>query len=350
MTRSRRRARRLPRRAPAAVACALALLALTVVLPGASARFSSVTGNPASSWAADGLAAPTDLSVVENCTRTSITFRGREATVSTSSSPLTLSRPSATQEGDVLVAQVAYYGTSTISAPSDWTLVLADTSGTSVTSAVYYKVATGRDAPATFSRPASSPGDMVGGIVAYSGVDPSSPVAVTGRTTGTGDAVIPPAVTTAVKDTMVVYFLAKRVAPFPTPGGLRERWRLSSDSEGVTAADESFVGPGATPSRTFSTPGSATEYVAQTIALRPVAPRVEASLFWTASSSSWATGYRLERRSGDTAEPPRSITRVDTTSTTEGPLVNGTAYTFRLWAYRDSWTSTAVTASLTPAC
>jgi hypothetical protein len=348
MTRSRRRARRLPRRALAAVACAVALLTLTVVLPGASARFSSVTSNPAGAWATDGVAPPTALVAAQTCTQTPITFRG--ATASTSQSPLSLSRPSATQAGDVLVAQVTYYGASTISAPSDWTLLFADTSGGVVTSAVYYKVATGVDAPATFTRPDSSPGDMVGGIVAYSGVDRSSPVAVTGRTTGAGETVTAPTVTTTVKDTVLVYFLAKAAAQFATPGGLRERWKLSSDSEGITAADESFVGPGTTPSRSFSSPGSTTASIAQTIALRPTAPLVEASLSWTASPSSWATGYRLERSAGGTVQSARSLTPVGTTSTTEGPLVNGTAYTFRLWAYHGTWTSTAVTAPLTPSC
>ncbi|WP_136697262.1 hypothetical protein [Geodermatophilus dictyosporus] len=343
-----RRVRRLPRRALAAVVGALALLALTVLLPGASARFTSVTGNPAGAWATDGVAPPTGLTVVQTCTRTPIAFRG--AAASTSQSPLALSPPAQTQPGDVLVAQVAYYGTSTISAPGDWTLLSADTSGTSVTSAVFHKVATGSEAPAVFSRPPSSPGDMVGGIVAYGGVDPSSPVAVTGRTTGTGETVNLPTVTTTVKDTVLVYFLAKSGGLLPTPGALQERWRLSSDSEGATAADESFVGPGTTPSRSSSTPGSATEYVAHTIALRPTAPQVGASLSWTASPSTWATGYRLERSTAGTAQAPRSITPVGTTSTTEGPLVNGTAYSFRLWAYRGTWTSTVATAPLTPAC
>ncbi|MEX5718214.1 hypothetical protein [Geodermatophilus maliterrae] len=346
MTRSRR-ARRLPRRALAAAVGALALLALLVVFPGASARFTAVTANPAGAWATGDVAAPTGLTAVQTCTRTSITFRG--ATHRTSQSPLTLSPPGTTQVGDLLVAQVAYYGASTISATSDWTHLLTDTSGGLVTSAVYYKFATGTDA-VTFTRPESSPGDMVGGIVAYGGVDRTSPVAASGRATGTGDTVTAPTVTTTVEDTVVLYLLAKRVAPFPTPGGLRELWKAPSDSEGVTAADESFVGPGTTPPRTFSLAGSTTEYVAQTIALRPVAPQVGAALSWTASPSTWATGYRLERSSGGTTEPLRSITPISTTSTTEGPLVNGTAYSFRLWAYRGTWTSTAVTASLTPSC
>ena len=102
MTRSRRRARRLPRRALDAVACALGLLALTVVLPGASARFSSVTGNPASAWAADGVAAPTGFSAVQTCTRTPIALRG--VATSTSQSLLTLGLPTQIQPGEVLVA------------------------------------------------------------------------------------------------------------------------------------------------------------------------------------------------------------------------------------------------------
>ncbi|MBM7807359.1 hypothetical protein JOD57_003196 [Geodermatophilus bullaregiensis] len=346
MTRSRR-PRQLPRRVLAAVVGALGLLALTVLLPGASARFTSVTANPAGAWATDGVAAPTGLTAVQTCTRTPITFRG--ATTATSQSPLTLSPPATTQVGDVLVAQVAYYGAATISAPSDWTHLFTDTSGGFVTSAVYHKVATGADT-ATFTRPDSSPGDMVGGILAYGGVDRSSPVAVSARVTGAGETVTLPTVTTTVKDTMVVYLLGRRVAPFPTPGGLRERWKLSSDSEGVTAADESFVGPGTTPSRSTSLAGSTTEYVAQTIALRPVAPLVEAALSWTASSSSWATGYHLERSSGGTVQSTRPITPITTPTATEGPLVNGTAYTFRLSAYRGTWTSASVTTTLTPSC
>ena len=46
----------------------------------------------------------------------------------------------------------------------------------------------------------------------------------------------------------------------------------------------------------------------------------------------------------------RTVTSAGTASTTEGPLVNGVTYTFRLWAHRGSWVSPDVTTTLAPSC
>jgi hypothetical protein len=77
-------------------------------------------------------------------------------------------------------------------------------------------------------------------------------------------------------------------------------------------------------------------------------PSVDAS--WTATPSSWATGYVLERLVSGTVTASQTITPRTTTAATDGPLANGTAYTYRLRAYRGAWNSTAVTASITPSC
>jgi hypothetical protein len=53
---------------------------------------------------------------------------------------------------------------------------------------------------------------------------------------------------------------------------------------------------------------------------------------------------------GGSVTSTKTVTPLSATSTTDGPLVNGTAYTFRLRAYRGSWVSTDVTGTLTPAC
>jgi hypothetical protein len=37
-------------------------------------------------------------------------------------------------------------------------------------------------------------------------------------------------------------------------------------------------------------------------------------------------------------------------ATTDGPLADGTAYTYRLSTYRGTWSSSTVTAVLTPSC
>jgi hypothetical protein len=86
------------------------------------------------------------------------------------------------------------------------------------------------------------------------------------------------------------------------------------------------------------------------VALRRVAGDPTANLSWTASPSSWATGHLLERIVGGTVQAARQVTPVGTTSTTDGVLVNGTAYTFRLSAYSGAWRSPTVTTTLTPSC
>lgn len=41
---------------------------------------------------------------------------------------------------------------------------------------------------------------------------------------------------------------------------------------------------------------------------------------------------------------------IGTTTVTDPGLVNGTTYTYRIWAYRGSWVSPSVTTTLTPNC
>ncbi|SNS74270.1 hypothetical protein SAMN06893096_107124 [Geodermatophilus pulveris] len=348
MDRPHRRAPRFPRAPLVAVVTALGLVVAVPALPTAHSAFSAATGNPANSLATDWLRPPSDLAAIQACSYAPIAVRG--ALASTSPSPLSLGVPSETRSGDVLVAQVVYYGTSSITAPSDWTLVRKDTSGSLVTSAVYRKVAAAGEPAATFSRPSTDNGDMVGGIVAYSGVSRSAPVSVEGVATGSGEKATSPGLTTTATGVVVLHLLAKGSAQFPTPAGTTGRWRLSSDSEGVTAADEPFAGPGAIPRRTSTVSGSTTPWIAQAVVLRPALEQAGASLTWTASPSSWADGYRLERSAGGTVQATRSLTSVGTTATTEGPLPNGVSYTFRLWAHRGTWESSAVSTTIALSC
>jgi hypothetical protein len=350
MTRSRRRARRLPRRAPAAVACALALLALTVVLPGASARFSSVTGNPASSWAADGLAAPADLAAAQTCSvPAAITPRG--ATSATAQGSLTLLVPTGTEAGDVLLAQVGYGAGTAPAKPPGWTLVRPPDSSGGLASALYWKEAVAGEGSATFAFPAGSTVTMAGGMAAYSGVDTTTPVDASAGLTGYGTEITTPAVTTTRAGTVLVRLTTSAREPYPVPSGT-ERWRVLAvtGTGGVSAGDEPFAAPGTAPvARAVAPSGLAASWVGQTVALRRPPGTPSAALTWTASTSTWATGYRLERSPGG-ATPPREITPIGAPGATEGPLENGTPYTFRLWAFRGTWTSDVVTVTLTPSC
>jgi hypothetical protein len=342
-----RRVRRAPGARLVGLAAVLGLLVAVLALPSAHTAFSARTGTPANSLAADQLLAPSGLAVTQTCTYAPIARRG--ALASTSVSPLSLSAPAGTLAGDVLLAQVAYYGTSTITAPSGWTRILADVSEGVVTSAVYWKVAAAGEPAATFTLPDTDPGDMVGGIVAYSGVSGSAPVAVAGGLTGTGETATSPALTTTATGVVTVHLLARSAGQPPTPVGTNPLWTLSSDSETVTAAGESFAGPGAVPQRTSTTSGSTTAWIAQTVVLRPVLQQVGASLSWAPTPSTWADGYKGERVVGGTAQVSHTVPLGTTTAGDLG-LVNGTTYTYRIRAYLGSWVSPNVTATLTPSC
>ena len=343
-----RRVRRVPGARLVGLVAALGLLVAVLALPSAHTAFSATTGTPANSLAADRLQPPSGLAVTQTCSYRPIVLRG--ALASTEVSPLTLSPPPGTAAGDVLVAQVAYYGTSPITAPSDWTRIsLPDTSGGVVTSAVYWKAAAGTEPAADFARPTSESGDMVGGIVAYRGVSGSAPVAVAGGSTGSGQTATTPALTATATGAVVVHLLTRSGGQPPTPTGTQALWTHSSDSETVTAADEAFVGPGAVPQRTSTTSGSTTAWIAQTVVLRPALQQVGASLSWTATPSSWAAGYSRERFTGGTLQASQTVPSGTTTATDTG-LANGTTYTYRVRAHRGSWVSDHVAASLTPAC
>ena len=343
-----RRVRRAPGARLVGLVAALGLLVAVSALPSAHTAFSATSGTPVNSLAADHLRPPSGLSVTQTCSYAPVVLRG--ALASTKVSPITLSPPPGTAAGDVLVAQVAYYGTSPTTAPSGWTrITLTDTSGGVVTSAVYWKVAAGTEPAADFARPTSESGDMVGGIVAYRGVSGSTPVAVAGGAAGSGPTATTPALTTTATGAVAVHLFTRSGGQPPTPTGTTALWTHSSDSETVTAADEAFAGPGAVPQRTSTTSGSTTAWTAQTVVLRPALQQVGAFLSWTATPSSWADGHTRERFAGGTLQASQPVPSGTTTATDTG-LANGTTYTYRVRAHRGSWVSDHATAQLTPAC
>ena len=355
MQRLSRRAGRSRRALLVRLCVGLAVLLLPATFPLTAASFTGSTADDGNSVAAAEVAAPSGLGVTQSCSPAA-TIAFRAASSATGVDSLTLPTPSGTTAGDVLVAQVANrYTAYTLTAPSGWTLVRRDTSGSAVTSAVFWRVATSSEpASATFSLSGTSGVQTVGGVVAYSGVRASSPVDVSGVSAGVGDTATTPSVTTTVANTRVVHLLTKRQETLPAPTGTTQRWRLISGTgtatEGATAGDEPFVGPGSTAGRTSTAGTFQAEWLAQTVALRPANGTPSANLTWTASPSTWATGYRLERSVGATVQATSTVTPISATSATDGPLVNGTTYSYRLWAYYGTWTSPAITATLTPSC
>jgi hypothetical protein len=335
------------------LAC-LSLLIVPASFPLASAAFAGSTGDPANSVSTAQVAPPSGLAATQTCAAgPGIATRGERAATGLGS--LALTPPVGTVAGDLLLAQVVNRDGHTLAVPSGWTAIGSRTTPTgsaTVSSALFWKWAAAGEGTSTFTL-STADVQMVGGVVAYSGVHASNPVHVSTIGSGTGTVAVAPSVTTTVANTTLVYAFAKRQEAPAAPAGTTQHWSLLSgtgaNNAGAGAWSVPFTGPGAsgTVSRTGST---AWEWVAHTVALRPALGPPSATVTWTPSASSWATGYRLERSVGGTVQTTTTVTPVSTSSTSNGPLVNGTTYTYRLWAYYGTWTSTAVSTSLSPSC
>jgi hypothetical protein len=348
--------RRLRRRAgPVGLVLALAVLLAPSAFPMASAAFSGTTTDAGNMVSSGQVAPPADLAVSRTCTP-SATITFRSATTAGGIDSLVLARPAGTVAGDVLVAQVINRGGEQggLQVPAGWTqltrVVSVNVAGTS---SVLWRVATAGDpASWTFAITTPASAQMVGGMAAYGGVSTTDPIHASGSATGATPTATTPSIATTVANTRLLHLFAKR-EDLPAPVGTTQRWRVVTGPAGATAGstlgDEPFAGPGATPARSTTT-GVATEWVAHAVALRPIPGTPTANLTWTASSTSSATGYTLERLVGATPQATKPITPITATATSDGPLVNGTTYTFRLRAYQGTWNSTVASASLTPSC
>ncbi len=71
----------------------------------------------------------------------------------------------------------------------------------------------------------------------------------------------------------------------------------------------------------------------------------KADLTWTATPSTFASGYRVERWRGTTLEATATVTPRTTTSLTQTGLRTGTTYTWNVYAYYLSWTSSEISAT-----
>ena len=80
-----------------------------------------------------------------------------------------------------------------------------------------------------------------------------------------------------------------------------------------------------------------------------------ADLAWTATTSGWADGYKIERWQGASLQTTITVNNPATTTYTDGvtgALLTGVTYTWRIYAVRASWKSGIATATATtpPLC
>jgi hypothetical protein len=200
-----------------------------------------------------------------------------------SSSSLTIAKPTPLAVGDFMLAQVIFTHGADINnlvSPGGWTLVRRTDRGTDLGQAIFSKVATSSDAAAAtlsytwqFKKGSSLQAERAaGGITRYTGVDTSSPVVDSDGASGDSRSLTAPGVD-AVSDTMLVgFFGIMKQTSLSIPSGMSERYfRQHSNSSGPTIkATEQVTSTSPTGSRT-STAGASEKWVAQLVALRPAA-------------------------------------------------------------------------------
>jgi hypothetical protein len=201
----------------------------------------------------------------------------RDASVANGNvSTINLAKPTAVVEGDVMLAHITVEGGSgvTITAPTGWTLVVRTNNGSDIANAVYRKVA-GSSEAGPYGFGVGSTRNVVGAIVAYSGVDNTTPVNAFSSPGGTGDStsVQAPGVTTTVANTMIVGFFSikKRTSFTHAWGTERYDQKQGSSLPTGTAADVPQAAAGASGNKTATADPAigADKWAAHLVALKP---------------------------------------------------------------------------------
>jgi hypothetical protein len=167
------------------------------------------------------------------------------AVTGSSGTTLTIARPAGVQAGDLLLAQIRHRSTTTMTAPAGWTEI--DTITQSVANhGVYYKIAGGSE-PASYAfGQGNDAGRMAGGIGAYSGVDPTSPINAWAASAANTATLVAPGAAATVDNTMVVRLWGWRgpsatdagVGANNPPAGVTTRW---SEQTGSSNTDRNRV-------------------------------------------------------------------------------------------------------------
>lgn len=201
------------------------------------------------------------------------TYRSTATAASTPLTTIVVTKPAGVATNDVLLAAVSVDQTPTITPPAGWTLVRSDANGTTQTQAIYWHAA-GASEPATYTFTFGAPvASAVAGLVAYSGVDTTSPIDVAGgQSNAASSSITAPSVTTTVANTMLVgFFGLDNDATISPPSGMTERWDVDAQGtadEGAEAADVATATAGATGTK-VATASISDLSIGQLVALKP---------------------------------------------------------------------------------
>lgn len=214
------------------------------------------------------------LQAAAQCTSTCTYIASEQGIGSTSA--VTILKPTGVVANDVMIAAIhsGWCGANSITPPAGWTLINSTSntgpgcgsSSTQILLATYYRVATASE-PSAYVFTGSATQYLVGGIVAYTGVNPSSPINAT-SSFGAQEAcanIVANSVTTTVACTRLVSVFVCSVNSSATniipQVSLTERLDVGTTgnhpwgNENLEISDESILAAGATGNRTAALSG-----------------------------------------------------------------------------------------------
>src|SRR5687768_16043491 len=208
-----------------------------------------------------------------------ITFRSASSLGNGGEASLAITKPAGVAAGDFLIAQISHRsGPALTITPPDatWNLIRTDSNGTTITSALYYKIA-GSSEPVSYTWTFSAGVKAAGGIIAYQNVNNGDPIDVT--SVGTGRSMLPtaPTATTNTANTMIVGFFSIANCNnggdyWIPPVGMNERYDVNSTGAFATRGNatgtdvaQAVAGPTGPKTATAESSGA---WIGQLVALK----------------------------------------------------------------------------------
>ncbi len=205
-----------------------------------------------------------------------IALRSKSSAATSGGGPttITITKPSGTASGDVLIAGISFEtGTdeTSITVPSGWTLVRRVNNSNNEGLAVYRKVAGGSE-PASYAWTFAQSRSLSGGIMAFTGVDNTTPIDVeNGQATAQNTTHATPSLTTTQANTVLVtHFAIPQSATWTPPTGMTEQYDVPETNRGNSLEGDTVAQAvaGATGAKT-ATANASDVGVTHILALRP---------------------------------------------------------------------------------
>ncbi len=246
---------------------------------GSQATGSPVVVDTSASWAGRSLFLRTGLLSPGKRT-TPVEFRAENSATASGVTSTRVTIPSTVRAGDGLVLFSSINVNSTSVGPPGWQLVASRTQSNAITTKVYSRVATAADSGAAITVTFPAAGKVTATVVAYSGTDPSGPIAAQASALDAATAnhstpaVVIPA--EAVGGRALSYWVDKSSAPatsWTVPAGtLRRAAQYGANSGALSsqlAETTTVLAAGTAPARTASVNVTGDKGLSWTLLLRP---------------------------------------------------------------------------------